>query len=219
MLNRKEWIRISTIGAAVVGLAVTGEYLTGAQFTRMADLRKRVSNSVSPNAAADIQSKKRQLKTKKANSGKWQKVLAVAEKVFPKSATSVITNIDVAALVSSTSANLVKCDKGPSTELSWNPPPPAEGSSDDSSDADPKANLVKYGEDVLSVTLRGDFGSWLKFLVGLEQLRKFYRFKDLTMTSTLGAKPDQPPLTINLQLASYRVSEFPSDRKPADGQE
>lgn len=216
MLTRKDWIGIA-VGAAVVGgLVFAGEALTGDQFTRLEDLRKRIASAVTPAAAADLAAKKRTIKKMKSDAVRWVKILAAAEKVFPKRASATVTNVDLAAIVSTTSANLVRCDKGPSTELSWTPPPPAEGSGDESGESDPAASMVKYTEDVLNVTVRGNFVSWLKILAGLDQLGKYYRFKDLSMTSTLGTRTDQPPLTIDMQLASYRVTEFPSDRKPAE---
>lgn len=220
MLTRKEIIKASVLAILVIGLVVGGELSTSAQSTHIKDLEKQVSGAAAPNAIAEAQNKKKQLKKLGIESAKWKVLLASAEKLFPQGPKQAVTNEDVAAAVSASTGTLVKCDKGTTSEISWNPPKPAEGeggadgaeaSSDDADAA--KANAVKYVEDVMQLSLRGDYQSWLDFLVALEQLNKFYRFKELTMKASHGGKPDQSPLTIDLQLASYHVLEFPSDRK------
>lgn len=221
MLSRKEIGNVALLGIVVLALGIGGEYVTSSQRVRLEDLRKRISNSISPNAAAEVAAKKRLLKKRKLEAARWNVLLAGAKKVFPRSSTAAISNEEVAALVAHSGVTLVKIDRGPTTDLTWTPPRSAEEESGSEEGADPTAphpGLVKYAEDTVHLTLRGDYRSWLKFLVALEQLHKMYRFKELSLKSA-HATADHPPLTIDLDLASYRVIEFPADRKPANAGE
>lgn len=220
MLTRGEIIKVTLLTVAAIGLVVGGETLSANQNAQIKSLAGKIADAGSPAAMAEKQNKKKQLKKLKVDVVKWKTLLADARKFFPKSPKEVVTQEDVAGVVSNAGGTLVKCDKGTSTPLSWNPPKPTEGEgSEVEEDADAlKASLVKYSEDVLQLKLSGDYQDWLGFLAELEKLRKFYRFKNVTMKSS-GGKSGQPPLTIEVQLASYHVLEFPADRRAAENKE
>lgn len=221
MLSRKEIIKTSVLGGFLVALVIGGEVVTAKQQNRVKDLLKIISDNVAPNAINELAKKKKDFKKLKLDVARWKTQLDVAEKFFPKAPNPPISNEQVAGLVSQTSATLVKCDNVSTSKLSWTPPKAAEGEgSGDSDDEASKANVVKYAEGVLQITLKGDYGSWLDFLVALEKLRKFYRFKELELKTNTSGKPDpQGPLTIDLKLASYHVIEYPSDRAAAEKKE
>lgn len=221
MLTRKEVFKTSVIAVALGLMIGCGEFLTSRQADQVKDLEKTLDNSVGANALTEAAKKKKQHQKLKVELKRWRGMLSGAETFFPKSPNPHITHASVVEQLSGNTATLVKCDKGPSTQLSWSPPKAAEGEGSGggaASDEDAKAMVVKYGEDVLELSLRGDYQSWLDFLVALEKLKTFYRFKDLSLhsASASGKPGSQTELTIDVKLASYHVLEFPSDRKPAE---
>jgi Tfp pilus assembly protein PilO len=213
MLTKLEIVKcvLGLLGA--LGLAVCGEYLTGDQAAKIKQYKDELSSDsveAAAKAAAEQQKQGKQLRKKVAS---WKAVLAKVQKYFPHSPKPPVSNEHVAKAAAVTGVNLIKCDKQPPAIVEWMPPaPPAEGD-EEPQEPDEEAiaaSMIKYSEDVLQLSMTGDYSGWLEFLAEIEKLGAFYQLKNLKIKTADGK------LKIEGSLASYHVLETPADRAPKE---
>lgn len=213
MLTGREIVKCGMLGLAVIGLAVGGEFLTGGQAAKIKQWQDEAQSGSAEAAAKAAADKQKSAKQLKANVANWKQVLGKVQKYFPKNQKAPVSNEQVARAAATTGVNLLKCDKVPPAIVEWMPPvPPAEGDEEpEAPDEDKiKATMIKYSEDVLQLTMTGDYGGWLEFLAEIEKLGAFYQLKDLKIKTADGK------LKIEASLASYHILETPADRVPKE---
>lgn len=219
MLTKKEIVKCVMFGLVVVGLVIGGELLIAGQLETKKKLEEEAKGGSAQAAADAAAAKKKEAKQAQGEIKRWKTLLVKVQKYFPKGPKPPISNEQVARASATTATSLVKCDKKPSAIVEWMPPAEkAEGEEESEPDEEAiKQNMIKYAEDVLQVTLKGDYAGFIEFLVELEKMNAFYQFKELKIKSQTDGKPDPAgPLKIEASLASYHVLEFPSDRAPAE---
>lgn len=222
IFNTKEKVAIVALGALLGGLLAGGTSWQSSQKSQLAKLRPAASAAAgAPERAQRLQDIKRAKQLKKMVARRSE-IIKTVKKYLPESQSEAISNDELGGVLP-TSAQIIESDKGNVLDLSWQgqKSAPAPANQEEGGEAPPPPAAIKFKEWEMSLSLLADYGSWVEYLANIEQLRRFYRIKEVSIKSSNPSHPTTgTPLKIDVKIGTYFGVVFPEENKeePAPGQ-